>query len=81
MHYSRIGSTVTQPNQFPPLTQERLAKARAMLDDHCSVAEVVRTTGLARETIYKHIGKRPWTLQECAQHGVVVKAARKAGLF
>jgi ribosomal protein L13E len=72
---------MTQPNQFPPVTEERLAKARAMLDDHCSVAEVVRTTGLARETINKHIGRRGWSLQECGQFGVVVKQARKAGVL
>ena len=70
-----------QPNQFPPVTEERLEKARAMLDDHCSVAEVVRTTGLARETINKYLGNRAWSFQECGSYSRVVKAARKAGLY
>jgi len=73
---------MSQPNQFPPVTPERLEQARAMLyEDNCSVAEVMRTTGLARETIYKYVGKKVWSFQECGQHTRVVKAARAAGLY
>lgn len=70
-----------QPNQFPPVTEERLEKARAMLDDHCSVAEVVRTTGLARETINKYLKPKPWSFTECGSYGVMLKRARKAGIL
>jgi len=72
---------MAQRNQWAPITEERLAEAKAMLDDHCSVAEVMRTTGMDRATIYKYLGKRCWSFREAAQHGVVLKQAREAGLL
>lgn len=70
-----------QPNQFRPVTDERLAEVRKMLDDNCSLAEIVRTTGMARETIKKYTKAKPWSFQECGSYGVMLKRARKAGLL
>lgn len=53
-----------------------------MLEDDCSIAEIVRTTGMARETINKYLNKpKAWSFTECGSYGVMLKRARQSGLL
>lgn len=68
-------------NQWPAVTQERLDEAQALFADGASQAEVVRTTGLSRETLLKYLPKTTWSFSEAGKHSVAVRNAKKQGFL
>lgn len=47
-----------------PPPADLLAYAEQMLDDGASQQEVIRTTGISRETLVKHFPDKKWTYKQ-----------------
>lgn len=45
-------------------TDERREQVQHLLDDGCSFAEIIRTTGVHVETLRRHFPGRQWTRQQ-----------------
>jgi hypothetical protein len=69
---------MTRRSIVPP---EVIDKAGQMVEDGASVMEITRTTGMARETILKHFPGASWSLRDCGQYGMAVRAAMKEGVL
>ena len=65
-----------------PPPAELLEQAGRLLDDGASQLEVIRTTGIARETLVKHFPGKGWTYKQggdfraLTRHTKPIKAGR-----
>ncbi|SEE83500.1 hypothetical protein SAMN04489740_2721 [Arthrobacter alpinus] len=54
-------------------TDERRQEVKALLDDGCSFAEIIRTTGVHVDTLNRHFPGCQWTKQECIDYTTAVR--------
>lgn len=60
------------------VSQERLDKAKEMLEDGASFLEVSRTLNMSIETIKRRLPEyKPWTHQQVAAHGHLISKTNK----
>jgi IS30 family transposase len=48
-------------------TDDEIARVESMLADGCSLAEVARTLGRNRQSVWRKFRGRGWTREQCAE--------------
>lgn len=64
---------MTQRNQNPPVTPERIAEWSAALDDGMGYKHVAESFGVAITTVRKYLPGRGWTRKQVTEHGTFMK--------
>ena len=74
----RLGIQGPPRNPLPPDVTER---ARAMVDDGCSFAEIARTLAIGEATLRRHFPGRSWTTDQVADWNRMLRAHNHAADF
>jgi hypothetical protein len=72
----RVAAGCGQPPQ-PPITDDELRTAAAMLDDGCPVEEVARTIGRSPRQLAQRFPGRTWDRQQVADYVAVCRRYSK----
>lgn len=65
--------TNTKAFEHKPLTEAELARAKELLEDGASYADVGRTIGRSPHAIRKRIPGYSWPLSQCSQLGLAMR--------
>lgn len=76
-HRVRLG--VAQTTTYKgPVTEEWKAKAKAMVDDGCSISEVARTLGSTHDTVKRHFPHAGWDASKVGEYARMMRTLKKA---
>ena len=76
---SRIRSGCAKPAQIP-MSEDEISRAKQMLDDGASYAEVARTLGRYVTTFYKKFPGQGWSLEDTAAYNALRQREMKLGM-
>lgn len=63
----------------PRMTGDEIERARALLDDGCSLAEAARTIGRSHQQMSRLFPGRGWSMKERDEHTATVRRYEKQG--